>query len=769
MTQTKNLEILERITRLRKEITRHQHQYHALDAPEISDAAYDSLMTELLALEAVHPEFDDPASPSKRVGGKPLSAFRKVRHIVAQLSFDDAFDSGELKKWDDRNHRLLEKLNVVPKILSYDCELKIDGLKIVLTYEKGILKQAATRGDGTVGEDVTENIRTIRSIPLSLTEPIDIVVSGEVWLPKGELSRINGERAAAGLPEFANTRNAAAGSIRQLDSKVTASRRLDSFIYNIEISEVGNERLEIENGKLDSYAPPFSSLTSYLLPPTSQTESLALLKKLGFQVNQHFQECRSLEDIEQYYAEWSKRRAELPYDLDGIVVKINSLEVQSVLGVTGKSPRWGLAYKFPAEEVSTMVEGIHVQVGRTGALTPVAHLSPVRVAGSTVSRATLHNEDEIRRLDIRIGDTVILRKAGDVIPEIVRVMDSLRNGKEKVFDMPKRCPVCGSVVERRSIGMMKTVASSPTGERGTLSAAHYCSNPSCYAAEREQVIHFVSRKGFDIEGLGEKIVTQLLDEGLVESVADIFELTEGDLKPLERFAEKSASKIIEAIHASKNIAFPKFLFALGIRHVGEETAYLIEKVLQINNQETIRQLANKRQTGNAEQGIINKKQLTENKERGVQNNLEKYFERVMSLDDVIRVFPAVSAEEWTSIKGIGEKAGESLSAWFGNKGNIDRLKKMQKLGVKIMFESSPLTEAELPFAGKTFVLTGELSRFTRDEAKDMIRKKGGSVSSSVSRKTDYVVAGKDPGSKLEKAESLGVKVLDEAGFVGMIS
>lgn len=761
MTQTKNLEILEKLTRLRKEIMRHQHQYHALDAPEISDAAYDSLMTELLALEATHPEFDDPASPSKRVGGKPLSAFQKVRHVVAQLSFDDAFDSDELKKWDERNRRMLEKLKAVPKTFSYDCELKIDGLKIVLTYEMGILKQAATRGDGTVGEDVTENIRTIRSIPLSLTEPIDIVVSGEAWLPKEELSRINGERVAAELPKFANTRNAAAGSIRQLDSKVTASRRLDSFIYSIETLEVGS-------GKLDSHASHSSSLTSSPSRPTSQTESLVLLKKLGFQVNPHFQECRSLENIEQYYTEWSKRRAELPYDLDGIVVKINSLEVQSVLGVTGKSPRWGIAYKFPAEEVSTVVEGIHVQVGRTGVLTPVAHLSPVRVAGSTVSRATLHNEDEIRRLDIRIGDTVILRKAGDVIPEIVRVMDSLRNGKEKVFHMPKKCPVCGSLIERRNIGVMKADSSHQVGDQGILSAAHYCSNPSCYAAEREQVIHFVSRKGFDIEGLGEKIVMQLIDEGLIENAADIFALTEGDLKPLERFAEKSASKLIEAIHTSKIIAFPKFLFALGIRHVGEETAYLIAKVLQVNDQEIIRQLANKRQTGSTEPGIINKKQLTTNKEQGTGDDLGKLLGRVRSLDDVIHVFPAVSADEWASIKGIGEKAGESLSVWFGNKGNIDRLKKMQKLGVKITFESSPLTEAELLFAGKTFVLTGELSRFTRDEAKDMIRKKGGSVSSSVSQKTDYVVAGKDPGSKLEKAESLGVKVLDEAGFVGMI-
>lgn len=743
MTQSENLEISERITRLRKELARHQRQYHTLDAPEISDAAYDSLMAELLALEAAHPELDDPTSPSKRVGGKPLSAFRKVRHRAAQLSFDDAFDFEELKKWDDRNRRILEKANALPRSLFYDCELKIDGLKIVLTYEGGILKQAATRGDGTVGEDVTENIRTIRSIPLSLADPIDIVVSGEVWLPKKELLRINRERVASGLPEFANTRNAAAGSIRQLDSKITANRRLNSFIYTLEKIV---RQLADGNGKEPEFHSP--SLHPFLSSPTSQTEALALLQELGFHVNPHFQRCRSLEEVEAYYREWSQRRKEFSYELDGIVVKINELEMQSALGVTGKSPRWGIAYKFPAEEVSTMVEDIRVQVGRTGALTPVAHLSPVRVAGSTVSRATLHNEDEIRRLDIRIGDTVILRKAGDVIPEIVRVLASLRTGSEKIFRMPKKCPVCGSLVERRNIGVMKTTpsphpgvpGSSPqAGERGIVSAAHYCSNPSCYAAEREQVIHFVSRKGFDIEGLGEKIVAQLIDEGLIESVADIFELTEGDLVPLERFAEKSASNLIEAIRNSKQRAFPKFLFALGIRHVGEETAYLIEAA------------------------ILNPS------DSGPFSSINTRKNSLSSLSDIIEVFPMVSAEEWASMKGIGEKAGESLSAWFHDRRNIDRLKKMQKLGVEVFFESSEKVVEVTSIFGKTFVLTGELSRFTRDEAKDMIRKKGGSVSSSVSRKIDYVVAGENPGSKLEKAESLGVKVLDEDGFVGMIS
>ena len=741
-----------RIEALRVEVGRHQRLYHALDAPEISDAAYDSLMTELLDLERAFPEFDSPTSPSKRVGSAPLSAFTKVRHEVEQRSFDDAFDAGEMKQWEERNKKLLEKSGMTPEGLSYDCELKIDGLKIVLTYEKGFLVRAATRGDGTVGEDVTQNIRTIASIPLQLALPVDVIVGGEVWLSKKELARINVERQREGQLLFANTRNAAAGSIRQLDSKVTAGRKLGSFLYDIEKME----QRRWEGGEMGGNR----------MRLTKQTDELEFLKQLGFKVNPEFRVCNNLEEVASYYDEWGKKRADLDYEIDGIVVKINDRALQEALGATGKAPRWGIAYKFPAEEVSTVVEQITVQVGRTGVLTPVAHVRPVRVAGSLVSRATLHNEDEIRRLDVRTGDTVILRKAGDVIPEIVRVLENVRTGRETVFHMPKTCPSCGSPVSRIPIGRgadnrqqttdneqqrtnnrQQTIDNKQqiakehwvggvhareegNGKKGThsVSAAHYCSNSNCSAMEKEKIIHAVGRKGFDIAGFGEKVAAQLFEEGLVANIADVFELEEGDVEPLERFAEKSAENLVAAIRKSRSIAFPKFLFALGIRHVGEETAYLIHSQLTMYT-------------------------------------LQRYD--IANLADIIRVFPGISAEEWASIKGIGEKVGESLAGWFGDVKNIECLRRMARLGVEVLFEKQETRSESSLIAGKTFVLTGELNRFTRDEAKDMIRKAGGSVSSSVSKKTNYVVVGSDPGSKAEKAKALSVRVVNESEFVKM--
>lgn len=686
----------DRIDRLREELGLHQRLYHSLDAPEVSDAVYDSLMEELLALERKFPQFDAPDSPSKRVGSLPLSSFEKVRHEVEQRSFDDAFDWTEMEGWESRNRRIMEKAGKKHASISYDCELKIDGLKIILTYRTGVLMLAATRGDGLIGENVTENVRTIGSIPLRLREPVDIVVGGEIWLPKSELNRINREREADGFPPFANTRNAAAGSIRQLDSSVTAKRNLGSFVYSL-------DRLERSQ---------FSEI------PETQSGTLELLRHLGFSVNQHTKKFENLREVESYYRFWSKKRQELDYGIDGIVVKVDQVDLQEILGATGKSPRWGIAYKFPAEEVTTEILSIDVQVGRTGALTPVAHVRPVRVDGSLVSRATLHNEDEIRRLGIRIGDTVILRKAGDVIPEIVRALESFRTGKEREFLMPRQCPACGASVERREIGA-----------GNELSAAHYCTNPQCFAAEREGMIHFASRKGFDISGLGDKIISKLIEGGLVSDKADIFELTEGDLRPLERFAEKSASKLVASISKSRKISFPRFLFSLGIRHIGEETAYLIESNIQLL-------------------GIDVRK-------RGI------------SLADIVRVFPEIDSETWRNIPGIGEKAGESLSLWFRDSRHLNSLRKMSQLGVTIHFKEKPGSLSRA-FSGKTFVLTGELSSFTRDEAKDMIRKAGGNISSSVSRKTDFVVAGSDPGSKLDRARDLGVPVLDEEEFVKMI-
>lgn len=706
-----------RIEKLRSELERHRNLYHVLDSPEISDSAYDSLFEELLRLEERFPEFDSLTSPSKRVGGSPLVSFEKVRHAVEQRSFDDAFDFEDMKKWEERNGNLLEKSNIFSYETVYDCELKIDGLKIILTYEKGVLVRAATRGDGVIGEDVTQNIRTISSIPLKLSVPLDAIFGGEIWLSKNELARINEDRLASKLPLFSNTRNAAAGSIRQLDSKITAGRKLNSFVYDIE--------------KIANYSE---------LIPKIQSGELDLLKQFGFKVNPHFRICKNMEEVEVYYREWIEKRGSLDYEIDGIVVKIESLSIQKKLGATGKAPRWGIAYKFPAEEVSTVVEKIEVQVGRTGALTPVAHLRPVRVAGSTVSRATLHNEDEIHRLDVREGDTVIVRKAGDVIPEIVRVLGEFRTGKERIFHMPATCPACGSLVSRISIGQRQSATSGQSE-----SAAHYCANPLCSATEKEKIIHAVGRKGFDIVGFGEKVSGQLFEEGLVSDISDIFELEEGDLQPLERFAEKSAKKLIIAIKKSRKISFPKFLFALGIRHVGEETAYLINSQLTTNNSQRGEKTSNS--------------QLTTHKLQHVD---------VKNLSDIIRVFPKISTEEWASVKGIGEKAGESLSSWFRNAKNIERLKKMERLGVEVFFEENISEFTVSLVSGKTFVLTGELSRFTRDEAKDMIRKRGGDISSSVSKKTDFVVAGEKPGSKIEKAKTLGVRVLNEEEFANMI-
>ena len=672
-------EAKERIDKLRKVVDKHRYLYHVLDKPEITDEVYDSLMEELRILEEKYPQFRSPTSPTQRVGGEPLDHFEKVRHETRQWSFDDVFSFEELKKWDEKVKRLIEKHpDISNEKLEYCCEIKIDGLKIILTYKDGVLVRGATRGDGVIGEDVTQNLKTIGSIPLALNKSLDIIAVGEAWLSEKELERLNKEREKSGELPFANTRNAAAGSIRQLDPKVAASRRLDCFIYDID--------------KLNG--ADF---------PDTQIEELELLEKLGFKVNQNFKLCKSIDEIEKFYNSWVNKRTKQEYDVDGVVIKVNSRKIQEALGYTGKSPRWGVAYKFPAEQVTTVVEDIKVQVGRTGVITPVAHLKPVRVAGSTVSRATLHNEDEIKRLDIRIGDTVVIQKAGDVIPEVVEVVIGLRTGKEKKFKMPDRCPICGHVVEKKIIG-----------EGKTKSAAHYCSNKKCYAQEKERIIHFVSRKGLNIDGLGEKIVEQLIDEGLISDFSDIFELTKGDLKPLERFEEKSADNLIKAIEKSKNVTLPKFLFALGMLHVGEETANLLA---------------------------------------------EKFGS--------IKKIQEASKEELEKIDGIGEVVAKSIAGWFSDKHNKDLLQRLLQF-VKIENSKKTISNEKLFLKDKTFVLTGSLDAFSRDEAKEYIRKFGGKILSSVSSNTDFVVAGKDPGSKYEKAKELGVKILDEKAFLKMI-
>jgi len=735
-------EVQNRIEKLSKEIDRLRYRYHVLDDPETTDEVYDSLMKELVKLEKDFPELKAPDSPSQRVGGKPLDKFEKVKHVTRQWSFDDAFSLEEMKKWEEKIHKLASKLipnskfkisNQIPNPksqitnLDYCCEMKIDGLKTILTYEDGILVQGATRGDGVTGEKVTENLKTIGSIPLKLNQNVSGIFVGECWLSKKELERINAERKKKGEALFANTRNAAAGSIRQLDPKIAASRKLDTYIYDI-------DQLNFLTPLAFGHSPLKKGEMKGVGFPKTQIEELKLLDDLGFKVNKNYRLCKSIEEVEKMYQEWIHKKDKQDYGIDGIVVKINSREIQEVLGYTGKSPRWGIAYKFPAEKVTTVVENIQVQVGRTGALTPVAHLRPVLVAGSTVSRATLHNEDEIKRLDVKIGDTVVIQKAGDVIPEVVEVIKNLRTGKEKKFHMPKNCPICGGEVKRQETSDKK---------QGKLSAATYCLNPKCFAVEKENIIHFVSKKGFNIDGFGEKIVEKLMQEGLISNFADIFELEKGDLEPLERFAEKSADNLIKAISESKIIEFPKFIFALGIRHTGEETAHLIAKGVQkfpITNF----------------QFPINSK-FSKSKKIKIEN-----------LEDLIIVFPMINVEMWQSIPGIGPKSAESLNVWFNNKENLKLLERMNDLGVKIE-TSDKKQEISGKLQGKTFVLTGELSGFTRDEAKDIIRKAGGDISSSVSKKTDYVLVGDNPGSKYDKALELDIKILDEEGFKKLIS
>jgi len=767
-----------RIEKLRVEIDRMRYEYHVLDNPEITDEIYDSLMRELRELENQYLELKTSDSPSQRIGGKPLDKFEKVKHGFRQWSLDDAFSIEEIKAWEEKIKRLASKsisnfqflrqrrirlgrtisnkiqnskFKIQNSFIDYCAEIKIDGLKIVLTYEKGKLVRAATRGDGVVGENVTAQVKTIQSVPLKLNKEIDITVVGECWMKQRDLEKINEERKKKGELLFANSRNAAAGSIRQLDPKITAKRKLNSFIYDIEA--IGYPHPTLSQGERGPGGGEGF--------PQTQIEELELLKELGFKVNQNYKHCKNIGEVDELFKSWESKRNKQEYGIDGLVVKVNSRILQEELGYTGKSPRFAIAFKFIPEKVTTVIEDIKVQVGRTGALTPVAHLRPVKVAGSTVSRATLHNEDEVRRLDAKIGDTIVIHKAGDVIPEVVEVLKNLRTGKEKIFHMPTKCPICGGGVGKFPISNFQfpTKSQISNSKKQKMGVATYCLNPKCFAIEKENIIHFVSKKGFNIDGLGEKIVEHLMIEGLVSNMADIFEITEGDLNPLERFAEKSAKNLIESIEKSKEIEFPKFIYALGIRHVGEETAILIARNLgtllchsALDAESTLSIYGSvdsrlpRRQTGF----------------RG--NDKEK---RIKSLEDIIKNFPNLSVEDWLSIKGIGEKSAQSLVAWFKDKDNLELLGRMKNLGVAVIFPKENRSGGN-KLQDKTFVLTGEMKTFTRDEAKDIIRKKGGDVSSSVSKNTDYVVVGENPGSKFEKAVQLGVKVIGEKEFMELI-
>lgn len=688
-----------RIEKLTKEIDRLRYLYHVKDDPSVDDIVYSSLMDELSKLESEFSDLKSKNSPTQRIGGKPLEKFKKVEHKVKQWSFGDLFNFSELKKWEKKIKRMIEKYpDLINEKLEYCCEIKIDGLKLILTYENGELITAATRGDGKIGEDVTHNVKTIQSVPLQLDEKIDLVVVGEAWLSESRLIKINAEREKNDEAPFANPRNAAAGSIRQLNPKVVANRGLSTFIYDIDDIQTNDTQIKF---------------------PENQIEELKLLEKLGFKINSHYKLCKNIQQIEDFYRNWIDQKDKQEYGIDGLVIKINSKKIQDKLGYTGKSPRWGIAYKFPAERTTTVVEDISVQVGRTGVLTPVAHLRPVQVAGSVVSRATLHNESEIKKLDLKIGDTVVIQKAGDIIPEVIEVLKNLREGKEKNFDMMKACEeICGGEVVKEKIGV----------KSDDESAAYYCKNKNSFAIQKEKIRHFVSKKGMNIDGLGEKIVEQLMNEGLISDVADIFDLTLGDLVPLERFADKSAENLIESIEKSKTVQFEKFLFGLGIRYIGEETTILVK------------------------------------------NNLPKIFnQKIKSLQDVINNFSKSKLEDWMDIDGIGDRAAESLVNWFSDEQNIRLLEKMIERGLNIKIQiGENKNSINSKFVEKSFVLTGSLQLMTRDEAKEKIRNVGGKISSSVSKNTDFVIVGKKAGSKRVKAEKLGVKILNEDEFEKVI-
>lgn len=668
-------EINTKIAKLRAQIDDLRYRYHVLNDPEISDQMYEGLMHELRRLEDAHPELVTSDSPTQRVAGKPLDKFVKVTHTVPQWSFNDAFDENDILEWNERMMKILEKeLGKRPKDLTYDCELKIDGLHMVLTYEKGMLKIAATRGDGKVGEDVTQNVRTMQSVPLKLNEPIDLIAEGEVWMSREMLDKLNEKRATLGEPLFANPRNAAAGTIRQLDASIVASRKLALTAYDISSANM----------------------------PEKQTDELLWLRKLGFKTDDNWRECETLGQVFDYYKKISKEKNSHPFWVDGVVIKVNQKKYRDILGYTGKAPRWGIAFKFPAEQGTTKVKDIYVQVGRTGSLTPVALLDPVQLAGTTVTHATLHNFDEIRRLGVKIGDMVVVEKAGDIIPKIVRVLDKMRDGSEHGIREPKVCPICGADIRRYAVG-----------EKMEEGAILKCVNPKCYAQQLEKMIHFASKKAFDIDGLGEKIVEQLMSEGLIKNPADIFTLKKGDLESLERFAEKSADNLIIAIEQAKNVTLPRFIFGLGIMHVGEETA--IRLAMHFLTLEKIRQ---------------------------------------------------ASLEDLQNVNDVGPKVAESIYKFFQDKDGIKLVDDLLANGVKIQKFLGQKSGGKL--AGKVFVLTGSMESMSRDEAKEKIRALGGEISESVSKKTTYVVAGESAGSKLDKARSLGVEVLEEDEFLRMV-
>ncbi|MEK6726512.1 MAG: NAD-dependent DNA ligase LigA [Deltaproteobacteria bacterium] len=659
-------EAISQIEFLREEINRHNYLYYILDSPEISDAKYDRLMRELEGLEKLFPDLISPDSPTQRVGAPPLEEFGTLKHTIPMISLQNAFTEEDAIEFDAKVKRFLHTADDI----EYVAEPKIDGLAIELVFEKGLFTAGSTRGDGEIGENVTQNLRTVKSIPLRLLKPKSgpiperLEVRGEVYMRLSDFNKLNKRRMEAGEPLFANPRNASAGSIRQLDSNITASRPLDIFCYGVGI---------VEGLKLSTH-----------------WDTLETLKSFGFKINPLIRRCRNIDDALRYHREIEEKREALDYEIDGVVLKVNSLRLQEELGEISRSPRWAIAYKFPPRQETTRVVNIEVGVGRTGALTPVAIMEPVNVGGVTVSRATLHNQDEINRKDLRIGDTVVIQRAGDVIPEVVMVVKSKRTGHEQPYVMPDKCPSCGAYVVKDGI-------------------VWRCPNVTCPAQVKESIRHFTSKSGMDIEGLGYKHIEQMVDRELIEDPSAIYSLSISDILKLERFADKSARNIIAAIDKSRETTLPRLIYALGIRDVGEHTAKLLSNTF------------------------------------GTIDALKK-----AKYDDLIK------------IREIGPEVAKSILAFFAEERNLDLIDKILKGGVT--YKIGKATKGG-PLDGKSFVFTGTLKRFSRDEAEGVIESLGGRPTSSVSKKTDYVVAGEDAGSKLDKAKELGVKIITEKEFV----
>ena len=694
-------EAKERIEKLKEIINEARYAYHVLNKDIYPPEVLDALKRELFELEQKFPEFITPDSPTQRIGGEPLKEFKKVRHKVPMLSFNDAFSFEDLKNWEERNLRFLFGEKKGKTDFEYFCELKIDGLAIKLVYRRGILEIGATRGDGYLGEDVTQNIKTIEAIPLALLPlpkiienlkaeglekvikyfekgyPEEIEVRGEVFMHKKDFEELNREREKNGEPLFANPRNAAAGSLRQLDPKITAQRKLDSFAYDL-VTDLGQETHEEEH---------------------------KILKCLGFKTNPHTKKCLNLEEVLEFRNYWEKNREKLSFEIDGIVVQINSNKIFQELGVVGKAPRGAIAFKFSPKEGVTVIEDVIFQVGRTGIVTPVAVLKPVEVGGVTISRASLHNEDEIKRLDVKIGDTVVVIRAGDVIPQVDRVLKDLRTGKEKEIVFPEFCPRCGTKLIKEG-------------------AYYKCPNKKCYATQKERIIHFASKAGFDILGLGEKIVEKLLDVGLINDPADLFTLKVGDLRKLPGFDVLSEKNLLKSIESRKKITLPRLLYSLSIPHIGEENAKILAEFFK------------KRQPIKTPADLIS---LTQNL---------KFF-------------------HYQVIPGFGEKVAKGVADWFQDANNQEFLKKLTQVGIEIIEEEEK--KGPQPFKGQVFAFTGELSRWSREEAKRLVENLGAETADSISSRVTYLVVGEKPGSKLEKAQKYKtIKIINEEEFYKML-